>query len=159
MEPYYEKAIYAAQKNGDDDKAFELADKMFDVFLKDRDAIVGNKSCLPLSDLLAWLRGCSLYAYFCCTRGQYRSALRGLKKAQKDLRRYVIRTPFLCNQEEAMMTFYKDQLEALKEILPKHHPIFAVQYKLMYPCCIGIKETIKVAMMIIKESFLCLFYG
>lgn len=161
MEPYYEKAIYAAQKSGDDDKAFELADKMFDIFSKDREIIVENMSYIhPIPNFLAWLRGCSLYAYFCCTRGQYRSALVGLKKAQKDLRRYVMCvTPYLCDQEEVMMAFYKDQLEALKKILPKHHPIFAVQYKLMYPCCMGIKETIKVAKMIIKESILCRFYN
>lgn len=160
MEPYYERAIYAAQKSGDDDKAFELADKMFDVFSKDREAIVGNKSCIhQISDLLAWLRGCSLYAYSCCTRGQYHSALVGLKKAQKDLRRFARCAPFLCHKEEVIMAFYKDQLEALKEILPKHHPIFVVQYKLMYPCCMGIKETIKVAKMIIKESILCRFYN
>lgn len=160
MEPYYERAIYAAQKSGDDDKAFEFADKMFDVFSKDREAIVGNKSCIhQISDLLAWLRGCSLYAYSCCTRGQYHSALVGLKKAQKDLRRFARCAPFLCHKEEVIMAFYKDQLEALKEILPKHHPIFVVQYKLMYPCCMGIKETIKVAKMIIKESILCRFYN
>jgi len=160
MGPYYERAINAAQKNYDNEKAAELADEMFHVFSKDREVIIQYRLPVRIPELMVWLRACSLYTYCCCVQGQYRNGMKALKLAEKDFMKYVMRrNPYLHGQEKVMMDFYNEQMTALKKVLPKHHPIFAIQYKLMYPCCEGLKETVKIVGLIMKESVLSHFYN
>lgn len=88
MEPYYERAISTAQKAHDDESVIELSEELFEILSQDNQAINQDGIFTELSDLLMWVRTCSLYAYCCCIQKKYTRAGNALLMAEKDLSDY-----------------------------------------------------------------------
>ena len=85
MEPYYERAIGAAQKCHDNESMIELAEDLFYILSQDNLARNQEGTFLEVSDLLRWLRACALYAYCCCIQKKYTHAGNALLMAEKDM--------------------------------------------------------------------------
>lgn len=89
MEPYYERAIRAAQKSYDDESLIELAEDLFYVLSQDNRARNQEGTFLEVSDLFRWLRACGLYAYCCCIQKKYTRAGNALLVAEKNLKNSI----------------------------------------------------------------------
>ena len=78
MEPYYERAIGAAQKCHDNESVIGLSEELFDILSQDNRAKNQDGLFLEVSDLMIWMRTCSLYAYGCCIQKRYTCASNAL---------------------------------------------------------------------------------
>lgn len=176
MEPYYERAIGAAQKCHDDESVIELAEDLFYILSQDNLARNQEGTFLEVSDLLRWLRACGLYAYCCCIQKKYTRAGNALLMAEKDMencieiwnenaaeminpQRYKMIAEELNKQREPMFRFFEEQLVLLEKNLPEHHPILSMQRELMIWFCDDDKKAKKLERQNKKEKLFALFHN
>lgn len=148
MEPYYEKAILAAQKSNNCGKAIELTEELFDIMSHDCQAKNQGKPFSRVSELLPWLRTCSLYALCCCAQKRYTRAGNALliaeedfKKCNESLEEHLYTRSAKMEMQELndkkfyMFIFLEEQRKLLEKILPAHHPILYMQRDLQIWFC------------------------
>lgn len=168
MESYYEKAIRTAQHIHDHQKALKLVEELFEILLQDTLSLYQNKPFSHASDLLAWLRACSLYAYFCCMQKRYVRAGNSLIMADESLNTFLAgeqaKCPNMCETElkrvvfaaqgDDVFHFIEEQLRSLEKLLPAHHPILYMQRDLMIHICDNEKVSMQLAELNNQEKLL-----
>ena len=173
MESYYEKAIRTAQHIHDHKKALKLVEELFEILSQDTLSLYQNKPFSHASDLLAWLRACSLYAYFCCMQKRYVRAGNSLIMADESLNTFLAskqaKCPNMCETElkkvvfaaqgDDVFHFIEEQMRALEKILPVHHPILYMQRDLMIHICDNEKVSMQLAELNNQEKLLAVSLG